>query len=309
MRQYKKVAFAALSLLLGSVVLVAGSILFRRFIPDEYIGAERAYLSQVERLLVEFDSIKEGRRIALIGSSPVIMGLSAERIETATGVPTRNLALDASRAVFADYAAMVIGHTRPGDVVVIADPNLRKLPQMQLPLSCIRRLGWECIREQPGFGPHIVEDALLLFTDRSFGEEKQRRTPKGDLVFADAQKPVPPKFLAPFPENGAGNMAKLAREVRARGACPVFVLTPLLPMPEERALWQNEVDKLWRDIDAAGLHDVVMEDSPLWRDPALFHHDEHPSERGREIWSDSLIAMLQRNGLPGGCRELDARAN
>jgi hypothetical protein len=309
MRKFKKVAVLSLGLLVGIAVLGAGSIAVRQHIPDEYIGAERAYLSTEEKQLAEFDSITADRRIALIGSSPVILGLSAEQIETATGIPARNLAMDASRAVFADYAAMVVEHIRPGDVVIIADPNLRKSPQMQLPLRCVRHFGFECMREQTGFAPRIVEDALVLFTDRSFGDEPLARTPRGDFIFSDTPKTIPPKFQAPFPKNGVDNMAKLAGDVRRRGGCPIFVLTPLLPRPEQISLWQNEFTALWRKIDDAGLHDIVVEDSPLWSDPTLFHHDEHPSEPGRKIWTGSVIAKLHEKGLPASCGQVDARSN
>src|SRR5438067_837960 len=181
---YKKSTLVTLSLLVG-VVLLAYTIAARKLIPDEYIGAQRAYFSELERQLAEFDSLTTGQRIALIGSSPVIMGLSAEQIETATGVPARNLSMDASRSVFQDYAAMVGEHIKPGDVVIIANPNLRRLPQMQLPLTCVKHFGFECIRMQAGFQPHIVQDALVLFTDRSFGDEVRPRTPRGDLIFPE----------------------------------------------------------------------------------------------------------------------------
>jgi hypothetical protein len=308
MRNRKKFALLTLSFLVVAGALVAGSIVVRQHIPDEYIGAQRAYLSWVEGQLAEFDTIS-GKRVALIGSSPVIMGLSAEQIETETGVPTRNLAMDAARAVFADYATMVFEHIRPGDVVVIAEPNLRRSPQMQLPLSCVRRFGSECMRDQSGYIPRIVNDALVLFTDRSFGDEHLARTPRGDFIFADAQKTVPPSFQGPFPKNGADNMAKLAKEVRQRGACPIFVLAPILPKSEEIPLWQKEYASLWQQIDAAGLHDLVVADSTLWDDPALFHHDEHPSERGRVIWTGSVIAKMREKGLPASCGQVDARSN
>jgi hypothetical protein len=309
MRDYQRFALVSLSLLVASVVLLAGSIVVRQHIPDEYIGAQRAYLSAVEAQLVEFDSITAAKRIALIGSSPVIMGLSAEQIEIATGVPTRNLAMDAARGVFQDYAAMVLEHIRPGDVVIIADPNLRRLPQMQLPLGCVRHFGFECIREQSGFRPRIIQDALVLFTDRSFGDETLPRTPRGDFIFSRSQKTVPPKFQGPFPDNGADNMAKLASDVRRRGGCPIFVLTPLLPRSEELPLWQHEFTRLRQEMDEAGLHDIAVDETPLWSDPTLFHHDEHMSERGREIWSRSVIAKLHENGLPGSCRPIDARSD
>jgi hypothetical protein len=239
------------------------------------------------------------------------MGLSAEQIETATGVPIRNLALDAARAVFEDYAAMVVEHIRPGDVVIIGNPNLRRSPQMQLPLRCVKHFGLECIRKQSGLRPHIIQDALVLFTDRPFGDEVLPRTPRGDFIFPEQPQfeMFRPKFSGPFPKNSADDMAKLAGDVRRRGGCPIFVLTPLLPEPEEIALWQNEFATLWREIDEAGLHDIVVEDSPLWSDRTLFHHDEHMSERGREVWSQSIIAKLQKNGLPGSCRRVDARSN
>jgi hypothetical protein len=87
-------------------------------------------------------------------------------------------------------------------------------------------------------------------------------------------KTVPPKFDRPFPKNGADDIAKLAMDVRRRGGCPIFVLTPLLPESGEIALWQNELTRLWREIDEAGLHNIMVEDSTLWSDPTLFDHDE-----------------------------------
>ena len=310
MRDYKKFTFLALTLLVGSVLLLAGSIVVRQLIPDDYIGAQRAYVSALERQLAEFDSLTRGQRIVLIGSSPVIMGLSAQQIETATGVPTRNLAMDAARAAFQDYAAMVVEHIRPGDVAIIVNPNLRRLPQMQLPLRCVQHFGFECIRKQSGFSPHIIQDALVLFTDRSFGYEALSRTPRGDFIFSEQPKfrTVPPKFNGPYPKNGADDIAKLAMDVRQRGGCPIFVLTPLLTESGESALWQNEFTRLWREIDEAGLHNIMVEDSPLWSDPTLFHHDEHMSERGREVWSRSIIAKLQESGLPGNCGRVDIRS-
>jgi|SRR5579871_2289555 len=260
--------------------------------------------------MVDFDSLSSGQRIALVGSSPVIMGLSAEQIEKATGIPTRNLALNSSRSVFGDYAAMILEHVRPGDVVIIANPNLRKPPQIELPLTCVRHFGFECIRLQSGFAPRVAEDATILFTDLSFGDEEMKRTQRGDFVF-----PTPPqfeqfrpKFAGPFPANTAGDMAKLAADVRRHGACPIFLVTPIWPESKEIPLWQREYDKLWGKIDEAGLHNIVVEDSPLWEDGKLFHHDEHMSERGREIWTGMIIAKLQKNGLPASCGRVDASA-
>ena len=309
MYRSKKFRLVALSLLVV-VVLLAGSIVVRQAIPDEYIGAERAYLSWVDKELVDFDSLSSGQRIALVGSSPIIMGLSAEQIEKATGVATRNLALNSSRSVFRDYAEMVLEHIRPGDVVIIANPNIRKPAQMELPLSCVRNFGFECIRMQSGFQPRIVEDATILFTGRSFGDEEMIRTPRGDFVF-----PVPPvfapfraKFAGPFPENSAGDMAKLAADVRRRGGCPIFVLTPLWADSKDIPLWQKEYDKLWGKIDEAGLHNIVVQDSPLWNDGKLFHHDEHMTEQGREIWTGMILAKLKENELPGSCGRVNAQA-
>jgi hypothetical protein len=304
--RYRKVV--ALSLLVV-VVLLGTSIAVRKLIPDEYIGAERAYLSQVESLLTDFDSLSQGQRIALVGSSPVILGLSAEQIENATGVPTRNLALNSSRGVFRDYTAMIAQHIRPGDVVIIANPNLRKAPQMELPLTCVRHFGFECIRMQDGFQPHIVQDSLVLFTNQSFGEEATRRTARGDYVFEEPQFQRFPGKFAPFPQNSAQDMAEIAMDVRRHGGCPIFVLTPFLTDSKNLPLWQGEVTKLWRNIDEAGLNDVVVEDSPIWNERTLFHHDDHMSERGREIWTRMILAKLEKSGLPGRCGRIDAQAN
>src|SRR5262249_32113411 len=91
--------------------------------------------------------------------------------------------------------------------------------------------------------------------------------------------------------------------------CPLFVLTPFWPEAKEAGLWQDEIAKLWQRIDAAGLHDIVVPDSPLWDERTLFHHDEHPSERGREIWSRTVIAKLMERGLPGSGGRVDGQAN
>jgi len=159
--------------------------------------------------------------------------------------------------------------------------------------------------------PRIIQDALVLFTDRPFGYEADPRTPRGDWIFLEEpeSETVPPKFSGPFPKNSAADLAELAMDVRRRGGCPIFVLTPILPEPEEIALWQNEYTRLWREIDEAGLHDVMVENSPLWSDSTLFHHHEHMSERGREVWSRSIISKLRQNGLPASCRRVDVGSN
>jgi hypothetical protein len=303
MRDLKRFTKVGLGLLAAGAVLLAGSVVLRRNIPDDYIGAQRYYLTELEELLAEFDTLATGRRIVLIGSSPVLIGLSAEQIETATGVPTRNLAMNASRAVFADYATMVFDHMRPGDVAIIVNPNLSRAPRLEIELRCVRDFTFDCFREQPGRLPRIVNDMLVLFTDRAFAYEVVPRTERGDTIFPEEPtlQTRPARFAGPFPENGAEDLAELAAEVRRRGGCPIIVLTPLLPAPEERALWQTEFDKLWGRIDQAGLTNIVVEDSPLWGDLALFHHHEHPSEPGRERWTESVIAKMQENGLPGGC--------
>jgi hypothetical protein len=206
---------------------------------------------------------------------------------------------------------MVVEHVRPGDVAVIGNPNLIKQPQMQLPLSCVKHFGFQCIRRQSGLRPHVVQDFLVLFADRSFGYyEALPRTPRGDFIFSGPPQfeHFYPKFIGPFPSSGAADMARLATDVRRHGGCPIFVLTPLLPNPRDISRWQNEFTKLWREIDEAGLHDIVVENSPLWKDRTLFHHDEHMSERGREIWTRSVIAKLQENGLPGSCGRVDERS-
>jgi hypothetical protein len=311
MARYKRFFVVASGLLVIGLVLLAGSIVVRQHIPDDYIGAERAYLTGLNTYLVDFDSIARGQRIALVGSSPILMGLSAEQIETATGVPSRNLSLDSSRSVFDDYVSMVEEHIRPGDVVIIADPNLRRSPQLKLPLRCVTHFEFDCMRPQSGFRPRIVQDALVLFTGRAFGEEPLPQTARGDFIFPKVPQYAPfrARFAGPFPNNGVANIAQLAADIRRHGACPIFLLTPLLPEPEALSLWQNEVDKLWRHIDEAGLHDIVVQDSPLWTDRTLFHHDEHMSERGREVWTRMVVAKLQENGLPGSCRHDVARTN
>src|SRR5215469_9434149 len=98
-------------------------------------------------------------------------------------------------------------------------------------------------------------------------------------------------------------------EVRGHGGCPIFLLTPMLTQPADVAPWQKEFDKLWGELDKAGLRNVVVEGSPLWNDRMLFHHDEHMSEQGREIWTRMVIAKLQKDGLPDSCGRVNARSN
>jgi hypothetical protein len=135
------------------------------------------------------------------------------------------------------------------------------------------------------------------------------RTERGDYIFSIKQQTFSPPFQGAFPKNGASNMAKLAKEVRDRGGCPIFIFAPLLPKSEEVPKWQDAFATLWQGIDEAGLHDIVIADSPLWSDPTLFHHDEHPSETGRVIWTGSVISKLGEQGLPASCRQVAARSN
>ena len=303
MSGYKKITRAGVALILVGALLFAFGLVLRRTIPDTYIGAQRAYLTELERQLAEFDTIASGRRIALIGSSPVILGLSAKQIESATGIPTRNLAMNASRGVFKEYAAMVFEHLRPGDIAVIVNPNVTRLPLLEMPLSCVWQFGLKCIRDQGGRRPRFIEDAMVLFTDRAFGYETSPRSSRGDFIFPEDSplQSIPRAFTGPFPKNTASDLAELAEVARRDGLCPIIALTPLLPQPEEHALWQSEFDELYQELGRAGLRDIVVQGAQLWSDPSLFHHHEHPSERGREIWSQSVIAKLQEGTLPEGC--------
>src|SRR6202012_5061160 len=83
----------------------------------------RAALEQSLQLARGMTQDADTPRILLLGSSPAVLGLSAEKIAAATKLPTFNLAAPTSVEFFPDYMEMMMPFVRPDDVVVLSDPN------------------------------------------------------------------------------------------------------------------------------------------------------------------------------------------
>lgn len=285
---------------IGALVIWTLAVLLTSAFPWPYLYSERGLLTILKTELADFDTLPGRTRVMLLGSSPVRLGLSAGTIEAQLGLPTRNLALLASRRIFTEYLALAMSHLRRGDVVVLDEPNLISPIDASYPMECADHVSVRCVHWNFGAVPHAVDAARTIFASRPSQEFVGKLAPNGDYVFAgdqpEANMPRTP-FMGHFASDAITTLSALMGEFAERGVCPIFVFSPFLIHASEMPLWQREFADFWRRAEAAGVGKRTLVVSPLWVDPKLFLLEEHLNTAGRELWTNSVIAEIRKRRL------------
>jgi len=288
MAVYKRIALVSLVLWLGSTLGVA------------YILAlEDTQRADLDALLADLDTVKGEPRIVLVGSSQVVLGLSADRMTRATGIPARNAGVYAGRGGFREYFRLVMARIRPKDVVIVSPPIGAGIEIGSRHFGCSHPSGLDCVLSNWKAAPRIVE-----FSQRSavVPTLQFERDPKGDAVFSGrAAIPIPEKGRKP---TFSADSVKVVREqvdmIRARGACPVIAFPPHLAREDTLADWEGEFTRAKNALHDAGLGDVVVETMLIQTDPHIFLHDvHHMNPEGREIWTKLVLDDLAKHGRCG----------
>ena len=233
------------------------------------------------------------RHVFLFGSSNVLFGLSAAQLGAAFGVPTFNLArIKIGDRIDALFTQRVQQNVRAGDVLVFSDRSWRAAVYRPAARSAVRRLIEALFGPVPPLVPYL-RDALA---------EHQQLTARGDLTVyppAGVSRVARQVGLPAYDPAALDNLRDQIAMVRARGACPIAVLTPLLIDGRDRALFDRAQQQLQQRLQAAGLADSMLELPMLLDNPALFWDHEHLNAAGRAVWTAAVLEEIGRRKLCG----------
>ncbi len=232
-------------------------------------------------------------RIVLVGSSPVIFGLSAADLQAATGCTAVNLGALAVGHVLNDYLAEVLAAVRPGDTVVLSDRLWTQPGAAAQP--CETGPAWRCLLQWARLVPTLNEDMLRL---RGYGLQ---RSPQGDLLsFVPlALAPLPP-LAGPLDQRDyrLDRIAAQLQLIRARGARPLLAPVPVLALPAARSVVEQDLAQLSAQLrqrigPGVWLTPIVNTDSA-----ASTLDGEHATPAGRQQWTAQVAAALRGPGPP-----------
>ena len=117
MREYKLISLVAVILYLVSFCLINYFKINKNNIEnDEFLINQLQYIN----------SITKNNSISIMGSSGVLLGLSAKDINKKTGILTINLASMGQGAEFNKYIEFIYKYNNPGGIAIIGDRNYRK---------------------------------------------------------------------------------------------------------------------------------------------------------------------------------------
>ncbi len=285
---YKRIAIVSLGLWLATTFGVA-----------YVLAIEDTQRAELEALLAELDGVKDQPRIVLVGSSNVVLGLSADRMTLATGIPTRNAAVYAGRHGFREYFRLVMDRIRPKDVVIVSPPIGFGFDVGSRPFGCSDPSGLDCVMYNWKAAPRLVEFSQRFVLVSPFPFE---RNAKGDVVFSKRGAfPVPEKGRKPtFSEDSVRVVREQVDMIRARGGCPVIAFPPQLVREDKLAEWQEEFARAKAALHGAGLEDFVVDAMMIQTDPRIFFYDvHHMNPEGREIWTKLVLDDLAKHGRCG----------
>ena len=290
MHGFKRLTFAAL-LLWGCGMLVSAVI------PWEIIAEGRSALATVSRIGEMAKTEGGAPRILLIGSSPVVLGLSAKEIADATGVPTFNLAVPGVLPFFPEYLDTAAAFVRPDDIVVISDPNWLARGNATLTKGCVGSFSLSCAVWGPRPLPHLIEFARVLFGTWPTKNTAIVRNAIGDAVAVrsfNAAETIPTlPFAGRFADQVAVELRKTVENFRARGACPLITLGPIFVDADEQEQWRREQNATEARVAKLGLALSVITDGAVNTDRSLFLDSyEHPTAAERAIWTERVISRL-----------------
>jgi len=304
MHASKRITFLAAGLWLAACLV--GSIF-----PWDVVDRARLGMDEVHSVLSMADQTKAAERIFLVGSSPIVLGISAKEIERRTGVPTFNIGINDSAEFFDDYMGRILPHIRKGDIVVVSDPRWLDPLRLKLAPGCTERLAGNCLGWWFGTLPHLsLAGRFILGLHQSIGPTRIDRDAHGDNDALDpsrSHKPFdtmrPPAQIATA---DVKQMTQIVDELRRHDACPLLALGPVFVSEREEMSWNSQIGALQSAMSKSGYGRFLLADDVFKTDPADFLNSyEHPSAVGRRNWTNQVIARLTDHVL-GPCISITA---
>src|SRR5579859_2481147 len=289
MRGSRRLTFVAL-------LIWACGMLVSAVVPWLVIEGGRSALADLDTIGANAKASAATPRILLIGSSPVVLGLSAEEIARATGLPTYNLGVWTALFFFPEYLDRAMEFVRPDDIVILSNPNWLNRQSPILGEGCIGKFSASCTLWRPRPLPDLVEFVKVLsgLWPTDFGV---KRDPVGDLVtvrIRNGAETIPTlPYVGRISDGVVADLAQAAARLRKLGACPLLTLGPIFVEPKERDRWLGEQSAAEARVAELGLSASVITDGMVNTDRSLFLDGfEHPAPSERVIWTRRVVERL-----------------
>lgn len=229
--------------------------------------------------LIEIDKIdKSYNKIIIYGSSPLLMGISAKIIQRNTKIESHNLSSAGLEGQFEIAIKSIVSKTTPGDIILIGDRNFR-----------INKI------KKPVINDFIYNIKLLPNLKSKFFPHQYKRTLEGDL------DSYPKTFFNLTESIGAidydeelmfEKMMLYKNIITSFGACPIFVLTPILVKPNDKEKFELATKKLIAYAETMELSQNIIKSISIEDDKDTFMDTSHMSQFGRDKWSEDLTSEI-----------------
>lgn len=278
MRAFKYISFLVIFLFLLGTLFAS----FPKLLPlykSYLIESDTYFRSQLNVL----SKINDQRQVILYGSSGMLVGVSAEALEShINNVKVTNLSTIGTANELDNALRLILERIHQGDVLILGDRSYRNgFPSLLDNLPNIYFL--------PNFKNYIIK------------ENQIKRSFYGDFI----EYPISNFNLKQLnnysdkPNFNPKNLKKMKShidEIKRAGGCPIIVFIPLLIKEEDRAAYENETKKLLFQIYLMGMSDYVLNLVALETEPNFFYDQYHLNNLGRQNWSNKIIGeILKRN--------------
>jgi hypothetical protein len=253
----------------------------------------RFWMINLEHKLEKFAAQKAACRIFLIGSSPIVFGLSATQLQAETGCAAANFGMLAGADVLDDYLQMVLRNVNSGDVVVLRDRDWT-YPELKT-TRCEDKPVWLCFVLSLDLSPSLRQDFVFL-TDPIWS-----RSVNGDLIsFPPYVGRLARISNAPLPDSDfrLKILAAQAANIESRGAHAILAAVPMLVSETARPGLELAFARFATEVKATTGPSTQWLGPLLETDVAMFTMDgQHSSEAGRRRWTKLVAASVVRSGF------------
>jgi hypothetical protein len=255
----------------------------------------RLSASETDQRLQALDRTAGRCRIFLVGSSVVLMGLSATELEAATGCATVNAALLNISGQINEYLERILIHARPGDFVVLSD---RSWTDMPLDIKkYTERPQWMSFLRSVSLAPHAMADLRVV------SNSDMRRGTRGDNIEFTAVLGAPVLLYAAPLNDVPSRLQRISKQVqiiRASGARPILAATPVLVADSAKQDLESQFALLNQRVLATVGGDVWI--GPMVETNHVYFamEGQHSSEAGRRRWTQQIEAVILAKGKRPG---------
>ena len=251
----------------------------------------RLAASATDQRLQALDKTAGRCRIFLVGSSVVLMGLSATELEAATGCAAVNAALLNISGQINEYLERILVHARPGDFVVLSDRSWTDMPLDKKKYA--ERPRWVSYLTSVSLAPHAMADLRIV------SNSDLRRSTRGDNLEFTALPGTPMLRFAAALDELPFRLVRISHQVqiiRASGARPILAATPILVAGSAKQVLEAQFALLNERVLATVGDDVWI--GPIVETNLVYFamEGQHSSEAGRRRWTKQIESVILARG-------------